>query len=58
MAKKKIITPKKSVIFKTYDEAVNNLFPGIQKEDEQKTEVMEEEKEKMKELADTVLSRF
>lgn len=56
MDKKKTTTNKKAKVLETYDEAVKDLFPSIQREKEES--LNEDQNKRMKELAESVLSRF
>lgn len=58
MATKKDQTKIKTITFKTYNEAMKNMFPNVWKEEQQEERKEKDKAEVMKELAGTVLSHF
>ena len=57
-SKPSISTKKEETIFKTYNEAMEDLFPNIWEQEKQESKKEKREVEVMKELAGSVLSHF
>ncbi len=58
MTTKEKTTPKKAKVFKTYNEAMENLFPKIWEDEKRENQKEREKTESMKELAGSILSNF
>lgn len=58
MPTKQPTTQKEAKIFKTYNEAMENLFPNIWKEEKREDKKEKKETETMKELAGSILNNF
>lgn len=58
MPTKESTTSKGPKIFKTYNEAMENLFPNVWKEGKKEGKIKKEETETMKDLASSILSQF
>lgn len=58
MPTKEQTTQKEPKVFKTYNEAMENLFPSIWKEEKKEDRKENKEAETMKELAGSILSNF
>ncbi|MFA7685439.1 MAG: hypothetical protein WCX95_01415 [Candidatus Gracilibacteria bacterium] len=58
MPTKEQTTQNRPKVFKTYNEAMENLFPNIWKEEKKEDRKEKKETETMKELASSILSNF